>query len=95
MTFTHSHTHSYIDGRGNHIKASANQEQLGVQGLAEGLFDSNSGGPRDQTGRWLLATGLWLPAILVTGPWPPVTSYRSPATAFAPALSPVNSGVAT
>ena len=90
--FTHTFIHRW---QRKPYKAPAHKEQLGVQGLAEGLFNSNSGGPQDQTGRWLPATGLWLPAIPVTGPWPLATGYRSPATAFAPALSPVNSGVAT
>ena len=47
----HSHTHSYTDGGGNHARHQpAHREQLGVQSLAQGLFDSNSGGARDQTG---------------------------------------------
>ena len=47
----HSHMHSYTDGRGNHARHQpAHQEQLGVQSLAQGLFDTNSGGARDPTG---------------------------------------------
>ena len=47
ITFTHSHTHSYTNGRGNHARhQAAHQEQLGVQSLAQGLFDTNSGGAK-------------------------------------------------
>ena len=42
ITFTHSHT----DGGGNHARHQpAHREQLGVQSLAQGHIDSNSGGP--------------------------------------------------
>ena len=38
-TFTHSHT----DGGGNHARHQpTHREQLGVQSLDQGLFDSNS-----------------------------------------------------
>ena len=54
LSFTHSHTHSYTDGGGNHARHQpAHREQLGVQSLAQGLFDSNSGGARDRTGNLL------------------------------------------
>ena len=43
ITLTHSHTHSYTDGGGNHARHQpAHREQLGVQSLAQGLFDTNS-----------------------------------------------------
>ena len=41
ITFTHSHTHSYTDGGGNHARHHAYREQLGVQNLSQGLFDTN------------------------------------------------------
>ena len=51
ITSTHSHTHSYNDGGGNHARHQpAHWEQLGVQSLAQGLFDTNSGGARDRNG---------------------------------------------
>ena len=47
----HTHTHSYTDGGGNHARhQTAHREQLGVQSLAQGLFDRNSGRARDRTG---------------------------------------------
>ena len=43
ITFSHSHIHSYTDGGGNHARHQpAHREQLGVQNLAQGLFDSDS-----------------------------------------------------
>ena len=54
ISFTHSHTHIHTlmgDGGGNHARHQpAHREQLGVQSLAQGLFDTNSGGARDRTG---------------------------------------------
>ena len=51
ITFTHSHVHSYTDGGGIHARLQPDhREQLGVQSLDQGLFDTNSGGARDRTG---------------------------------------------
>ena len=67
ITATHSHTHSYTDGGGNHARHQpAHREQLGVQSLAQGLFDINSGGARDPTGN-LLGT-FWEPFVTGTLP---------------------------
>ena len=42
FTFSHSHTHSYTDGGGNHARHQpTHREQLGVQSLAQGLFNTN------------------------------------------------------
>ena len=47
----HPHTHSYTDGGVNHARhLPAHQEQLGVQCLAQGHFDTDSGGARVRTG---------------------------------------------
>ena len=51
ITFTHSHTHSYTNGGGNHARHQpAHREQLGVQSLAQGFVDTNTWGAQDRTG---------------------------------------------
>ena len=52
-------THSFTDDGGNHARHQpAHQEQLGVQSLDQGLWDTNSGGAQDWTGNlpWTLPT---------------------------------------
>ena len=54
IAFTHSHTHSYTDGRGNHARHQpAHREQLEVQSLAQGLFDIICWQTRDRNGNLL------------------------------------------
>lgn len=49
-TLANIHPYSNTDGRGFHARCQlAPQEQLGVQYLAQGHFDSLSGGAGDQT----------------------------------------------
>ena len=57
ITFTHSHTHSYTDGGGNHARHQpAHRKQPGVQILAQGLFGMWTGGTRIWTANpWSLA----------------------------------------
>ena len=50
----YSFTHSHTGGGGNHARHQlAHREQLGVQSLAQGLFETNSGGARDWTENFL------------------------------------------
>ena len=43
IKLTHSHTHSYTDGIGNHaMDQPAHRELLGVQNLAQGSLNTNS-----------------------------------------------------
>ena len=51
ISFTHSHTHSYTDGGGNHARHQpAHREQLGVQSLAQRLFNITRGEPGIELG---------------------------------------------
>ena len=68
----HSYTHSHTDARGNHARHQpVHREQFGVQCLAQGHFDTDSGGTRVWTGNLVVT-------IRSLYPWATSTLWHVP-----------------